>query len=86
LHRSKIKHPLSLHEMLITFYISDNFTSDADNFLIFASSIMVLDLYDKVVVDTNNQSECKLWNELRCGRLIVSRLHEKKGTLRRIQW
>ena len=37
----------------------------------FASSIMTLDLYDKVVVDTNNQSECKLWNELRCGRSFL---------------
>ncbi|XP_011699703.1 PREDICTED: uncharacterized protein LOC105457004, partial [Wasmannia auropunctata] len=72
----KVKHPLSLHEMLITFYTSNNFTPDADSFLTFASSIMTLDLCDKVAIDTNNQSECKLWNELRYSRLTASRLHE----------
>jgi len=39
-------------------------TSNADSFLTFTSSIMTLDLCDKVAVDTNNQSECKLWNKI----------------------
>ena len=69
----KVRYPLSLHEILITFYTSDNFTPDADSFLTFASSIMTLDLCDKVAIDTNNQS--KLWNELKY-RLTASRFYE----------
>lgn len=66
---------LSLHNMILEFCSSSD-NSDVQSFLRFASDIMTEERCIQARKGTQNQSESKLWNELRYGRITASRLYE----------
>ncbi|XP_046629068.1 uncharacterized protein LOC124309448 [Neodiprion virginianus] len=66
---------LSLHNIMLEFFCcSDN--TDVESFLRFASDTMTEDRCNLARNETQNQSESKLWNELRYGQITASRIYE----------
>ncbi|XP_046744287.1 uncharacterized protein LOC124410167 [Diprion similis] len=66
---------LSLHNIMLQFCsCSDN--TEVQSFLSFASNTMTVDQCIRARRETQTQSESKLWNELRYGRITASRIYE----------
>ena len=70
-----LKAELSLHQIMIRF-VHLNSSTDVDSFLKFASEIATQDLCLRASKDTIDQSDCKLWKELRYGRITASKVYE----------
>ncbi|KAK5639483.1 hypothetical protein RI129_011221 [Pyrocoelia pectoralis] len=65
---------VSMHQLILSFVKTDQF--HVDDFLEFASTTMTVDECQNVANNTQSQSECRLWSEMRYCRITASKIHE----------
>lgn len=65
---------ISLHQLMFSFV--KNGGVNVEDYLNFSKQIVSASVCKEIAVETKNQSESKLWKELRYGRITASRIYE----------
>lgn len=66
---------LSIHKLVVLF-LQKSGNNDADAFCNFASTQMSIDVCQKACIMTTEQSDSKLWHDLRYARVTASKIYE----------